>query len=200
VRRPLSTLPFLFLAPAVGLLGWTAWGMFGPDRGTQAHDGEAAGSTSTLPATTTSRPAERPESSEAVTEALIGQGHAVLDEIAELTRAVDNAQAGTRRWAAVAAAARLGLIPSLEEVLAFTEQVLATGPDTVTRIAATDFRNTVGPLLDQAEELVARVIDPATLEVDEVAWDPWWSNWLNEVQEFIALLNRSTSTAGYCGG
>ncbi len=148
--------------------------------------------------TTTTLPADWYQSCEKALGVLIEDAHTAMREVGALTRASENAQAGTDPWTGVADRARTWLIPALEELQASAETVLAADPDTVSQVAATWFRDAATALLDQAEDLVARVIDPDSGIVDAAVWDAWWDVWSQTIQDFNDLLSRAPATARSC--
>lgn len=200
MRRVLAALPWLLLTAALGVGGWIAWDLVGPKWGTLDLDGEAAGTTTitTTTTTTTTLPPGLLESCEASIGMLIDEGYAVMQEVGAVTRAVDEVEAGTGSWVGVAETARVWLIPRLEGLRGLADQVLAADPDTVSRITATAFRDAAIPLLEHAGNLVGRVVDPVSGQVDEASWAAWWHYWLDRVQDLIALLDRAPASAGNC--
>ncbi len=145
---------------------------------------------STDTTTTTVRPPDWFESCYGTIGVLIDEGYAAMRQVGSLTEVVEKAEALTGTWRTVADVAQAWLIPSLEEVLGSAEEVIAAEADTVSTLAAEAIRGAVIPLLTQARYLVASVIDYEGSRVDAGAWEVWWADWSQQVQELNDVLSR----------
>jgi hypothetical protein len=199
MRRLLSALPYLFLGLAVVIAGWMAWSIIAPTWEGIDVDGEGAETTSTS-APTSTRPADWVESCEVVMATLMDGGWAISEEAAGLHQATADAQAGVHSWYGAVDIAEDRLIPRLQELIDSAEQVLATDPDTVSRVYAAAFRDAATPLLAQAQDLITSVIDPETVQVNQSAWTAWWADWSDSLQQLTNVLGRSLESARNCPG
>ncbi|MCU0281526.1 MAG: hypothetical protein MUE66_06835 [Acidimicrobiia bacterium] len=148
--------------------------------------------------TTTVRPSDWFESCYGTIGVLIDEGYAAMSRVGSLTVAVEKAEGLTGTWRAVADVAQAWLIPSLEEVLGSSEEVIAAEPDTVSVLAAEAVRGAVIPLLAQARYLVTSVIDYPGSRVDPAIWDAWWAEWFDQVQDLNDVLSRAPQMAYNC--
>jgi hypothetical protein len=145
---------------------------------------------STDTTTTTVRPPDWFESCYGTIGVLIDEGYAAMRQVGSLTVVVEKAEALTGTWRTVADVAQAWLIPSLEQVLGSAEEVIAAEADTVSTLAAEAVRGAVIPLLAQARHLVTSVIDYEGSRVDAGAWEVWWAEWSQQVQELNDVLSR----------
>lgn len=197
MRRFLNALPYLFLIAAVGVAGWLAWTIVGPRFGPVELDTDVR-ATTTLPASTTTRPADWVESCESVLAALQDEGWAVVEASGDLNRLAQDAQAGIRSWYGVVDVAQEQVIPRLEQLVGSTRAVLDTNPETVSRIYAEDFRDAATPLPAQARELITTVIDPETGRVGQGAWTAWWAEWTGSLPKLNLVLDRAPASVQNC--
>lgn len=204
MRRFLTTLPYLFLVAALGIGGWLAWDILKPETGTPHSDAGGmtidldAGTTTTAPAPTTTRPADWVDSCEVILATLQDEGWALAAEAGDLHRLAEDAREGTRSWYGVRGFTESTLIPRLEALLGATGEVLASDPDTVSRIYAEAFRDATTPLLRQARDLVTSVIDPQTGLVGEAAWTGWWEGWTASLGELNLVMGRAPASVQNC--
>jgi hypothetical protein len=204
MRRLLSALPYLFLVAAVGIGGWLAWDLLGPETGTPDPDAGTgtidldAGTTTTAPSPTTTRPADWVESCEVVLETLQDEGWAVAGKAGDLRRLAEEARAGNRSWYGTVVFTENEMIPRPESLLGTADEVLASDPETVSRIYAEAFRDAAAPLLIQARDLITSVIDPETGLVQEAVWTGWWAEWTASLEELNLVLDRAPASVQNC--